>query len=630
MTDILATGSSALLAFQQALATISHNVANVNTPGYSRQRVNLAAQPGQFYGYGFVGSGVTVSGIQRMVDGLMSGRLQQSSGELGRLTQLSSLAGGIDQTFSNSATGIAQPMSGFFSAAQTLSSNPTSTAARQALLGSAQQLVDRFHSLGSQLAQADNQVDQGLGNDVTVVNQYTQQIAKLNEEIARQTGATNGQPPNDLLDQRDQLVLQLSGKIGVTTASQSDGSLSVFTTGGQTLVLGNNAQKLTTVSDPYQPGRHSLALSSAGGPIALPDASVGGEMGGMLQFRHDVIDVAQAQLGRTAAGVAATVNAQHHAGMDLYGQMGGDFFSVPTPAVFNRAQNTGTGTLTASVTNATQLGTSDFVMKFDGTNWSAVDAKTGAAMSMSGAGTSASPFVVAGVSVVTSGAAASGDSFLVRPTATAAQQIGLAISDPARVAAATPVRGSAATSNTGNASFGAFTVTDSSNVNLLSPTTIQFTSATTYSINGSGSYAYTSGASITVNGWQTTLSGTPAIGDTLTVGPNAAGSSDNGNANALAGLDSSGYLDGGTTTLTQSVSQLTSSVGSSASQANYALDAQSAINTQLTSQADSVSGVNLDEEAANMVRFQQAYQAASQIINVANTTFQSLLAAVRG
>jgi flagellar hook-associated protein 1 len=628
MSDILATGSSALLAFQQALATISNNVANVNTPGYSRQQVNLAAQPGQFFGYGFVGSGVSVTGVDRIVDSLITGRLQQSAGDLGRLTQLSSLADGIDQTFSNSATGIAQPLSDFFDATQAVSSNPTSAAARQTMLGDAQNLVNRFKSLQSQLSQADSGVDQSLTADVSTVNQLSKQVAVLNQEIARQTGAANGAAPNDLLDQRDQLIQQLSGKIGVTTAKQADGSLNVFTTGGQTLVLGNQAQTLTTVPDPYQPTRHSLAVSSAGGPIALSDSSIGGEMGGMLQFRHDVIDPTEAQLGQSAAGLAATFNAQHHAGMDLYGNLGGDFFTTPTPAVFNRATNTGSATLTASVSNAAALNTDDITLKYDGSAWSATDASTGAALTMTGAGTSASPFVVNGVSIQIGGSAAAGDSFLVRPTAEAAGQIGVAITDPNRIAAAGPLSGASAVANTGNASLGSIQVLDSTNANLLTPTTIQFTGANTYSINGAGSFAYTSGTPITLNGWSVTLSGTPNTGDQFTITPSGPNSSDNSNANALAGLDSTGLFNGGTTSLTQAVGQLTSSVGSSASQADFAFSAQTAINTQLTAQNNSVSGVNLDEEAANMVRYQQAYQAATQIINVANTIFQSLLAAV--
>ena len=630
MTDILATGSSALMAFQRALSTVGNNIANVNTPGYSRQRVDLANRPGQYYGFGFIGSGVQVTNVERIVDNILTGRSLQSAGELGRLTQLSTLANSVSQTFSDSATGIAQPMSNFFDGAQAVASDPTSAAARNQLLGNAKDLVNRFNSLQGQLNQMDNEADQRLTQGVNDVNNLTGQIAKLNQEIARQTGGSNGGQPNDLLDQRDQLIATLAGKIGVTTTKQDDGSLNVFTTSGQSRVIGNQANQLTTVADPYQPTRHSLALSANGGAIAIPDGSVGGELGGVLNFRHDVIDPASAQLGQLAAGLASKINAQQHSGVDLNGNIGADFFTMPTPQVYGRNSNTGTASLSASISDVTQLGTSDFTMKFDGTNWSAIDSKTGATVPMTGAGTAASPFVVNGVSVTVSGSAASGDSFLVRPTEQAAGQIGVAITDPNKIAAAVPVRGTAASGNTGNATFGNFSVTDSTNPNLQSPVTIQFTGANTYSINGSGSYTYTAGQPISINGWQTTLNGTPASGDTFTVGATGPGSSDNGNMRAFAADGDASFINNGNMSLTQGVSQLTSSVGSIASQAQYASDAQTSINTQLTDQRNSVSGVNLDEEAADMVRYQQAYQAAAQIIQVANQTFQSILSAVHG
>ena len=628
MSDILSTGTSALLAFQRALATISNNVANVNTPGYSRQVVQLANRPGQQYGFGFIGSGVEVTNVQRVVDTILTGRALQSAGELGRLTQLSTLAGSVDQAFSNAATGIAQPMSSFFDAAQGVASDPTSAAARSQFLGGAQDLVNRFHALQSQLQQQDNGVDQRLNAGVADVNALTKQIAALNDEIARQSGAGAGKAPNDLLDQRDQVLQQLGAKIGVTTTKADDGALNVFTTSGQALVMGNQPATLSTTVDPYQPTRHSLALSSAGGPIAIPDAGVGGELGGALQFRHDVIDPAENQLGRLAAGLAFKANAQQHAGVDLYGNLGSDLFAMPAPSVYARSNNSGTGSLSASVSDPGALGTNDIVMQFDGTNWKATDVGTGAALTLSGAGSAAAPFTVGGVSITLGGSAAAGDSFLVRPTADAASQIGVALTDPGKIAAALPIRGSAATGNTGNASFGAFSVTDASNPNLQAPVTLQFTGPNTYSINGSGSYTFTSGAAISVNGWQVALNGTPATGDTFTVGATGPGSSDNGNMRTFAALSDAGLFSGGNVSLTQGVSQLTSSVGSIAEQANLAQSAQSAIDTQLSDQRNSISGVNLDEEAANMVRFQQAYQAAAQIVSIANQTFQSLLSAV--
>lgn len=626
MTDILATGTSALLAFQRAMATISHNVANANTPGYSRQQVLLSARPGQFQSYGFVGTGVDVTSVQRMVNTMLTGQLQNSSSEMGRLTALSGMADPLAQYFSSADTGIAKPMSNFFDSLQAVSSNPTSVAARQSFLGSAQNLATTFNSLQGQLQQADSQVDQAVTAGVASVNQLTSQIAALNQQISNQSNG--GQQPNDLLDQRDQLVLQLSNQIGVTTTPGDNGALSVFTTGGQALVLGNQAQKLTTVTDPYQPMRHSIALSTTGGPVVLPDSSIGGSIGGLLQTRHTVIDPMEAQLGQAAAGVSSALNAQNAQGIDLYGNMGGNIFDTPTPATFANAKNTGSATLTTGVTSASALGTGNFILKYDGTNWSATDATTGAAVTMSGSGTSASPFVVNGVTVAVGGSAAAGDSFLVQPTAQAAGQIAVTMTDPNRLAAASPVRGTTATSNTGNATMGAMSVTDATNPNLQSPVTIQFTSANTYSINGSGSYTYTSGQPISVNGWSMTLSGTPAVGDQFSVAANGPNSSDNSNANLLAGLESTNLLNGGTTSITQAVSQITSNVGSLASQADYALSARQSIDTQLNTQASTTSGVNLDEEAANMVKYQQAYQAASQIINIANETFQTLIAAV--
>jgi len=315
--------------------------------------------------------------------------------------------------------------------------------------------------------------------------------------------------------------------------------------------------------------------------------------------------------------------------MDLYGALGGDFFTAPTPTAYPSSGNTSSASLSASIGNLASLTGKDIVMSYDGSTWSARDAATGTALSLSGSGTSADPFVVDGVNIVVGGSAAAGDSFLVRPASEGARQIGLAITDPSRIAAASPLRGSAALGNLGNAKLGAIDVLDASNPTLLNPVTIQFTGPNTYSINGSGSYTYTSGAPISINGWQVTLSGTPVTGDSFSIGPNGPGSSDNTNARVFAGLSGTGLFDGGVVSLTQATSQLVSSVGGTARQAANALTAQQAIDDQLQAERESVSGVNLDEEATNLLRFQQAYQAAAQIITTANETFQSLLAAMQ-
>lgn len=627
MPDILSTGSSALMAFQRVLATVSHNVANANTPGYRRQQSHLTSQPGQNYGFGFIGAGVQIRGVSRVNDNLLNMRLLESSGETGHFAELSSLASRVDGLFSDSATNIAKPLSDFLDAAQGVSSDPTSLAARQNFLGRAQTLVTRFHGLDGQLDALNHEVDQRLVSGVSEVNQFTQQIASLNEEIVRQS--SSGNPPNDLMDQRDQLIQQLSTKIGVTTVAQDNGALNVFTKSGQTLVLGSHSQTMSTVSDPYQPQRRTLALSSSGGPIALPDSDIGGELGGQLAFRKEVIDPTAAQLGRLATGLTATFNAVHRKGMDLYGALGGDFFTSPTPTVYGNSANAGNANIQATVSNLGNYTGSDMVMSYDGATWTARSASTGAALPLSGSGTAIDPFIVQGMSLVVSGSASAGDSFLVRPGAEAAGQVGLAVQDPKRIAAASPLSATAALSNAGNGSIGPVTVTDASNPNLLTGVNIQFTGPNTYSINGSGSFAYTSGSPIAVNGWQVNISGAPAVGDQFAITPTGPNSSDNANAKVFADLGKQGLFDAGTTSLFQATSQLTAAVGSAASQASYAYDAQETINSQLLSQMEGYSGVNLDEEAATMLQFQQAYQAAARIISVADENFQSLLAAVR-
>ena len=319
---------------------------------------------------------------------------------------------------------------------------------------------------------------------------------------------------------------------------------------------------------------------------------------------------------------------QHRAGMDLNGQMGTDFFNIPAPRVNGNANNTGSGTLTASVGDLSRLDGQNVVLKFDGTAWSATRADTGANVPLTGTGTAADPLVVNGVELVVGGAPANGDRFLLQPTAGAAGGISVAIDDPNRIAAATPVKAKAELDNVGTGKVGSVKVTDSTNANLLTPADIEFIDGTQYTVNGAGPFTYTPGQPINANGWSLSLDGVPAAGDKFSVGSTGAGSSDNGNAIALGNIDDAKALNGGTVSLNGAIGGLTTSIGSAARQADYAADAQQVLYDQAQAARDSVSGVNLDGEAANMLRFQQAYQAAAQVISTADTMFQSLLSAV--
>jgi flagellar hook-associated protein 1 FlgK len=625
MSNLLATGSSALIAFQRALSTVGHNVANINTPGYSRQRVEFEARDATYFGYGYQGNGVQIVDVRRMADSLATSRLLDSGGELARLQQLSTLSSRLDQLFSEKATGISAPWSSFFDSVNALSSNAAGSADRESVLAQANALVTRFRQIDQHLDGLDTEVNAGLTAATGEVNRLAKEIAQLNGQIG---GSTS--PSGDLLDRRDQLISELVAFTGGNAATQDGGLVNVFSAGGQPLVVGATASTLVTVPDPYRPERLQVALETNGQRVTLDKRALGGQIGGLVEFRTTVLDPAMAELGRIATSLAQTFNEGHRAGMDQYGQMGADFFTLPAPRLSSNANNTGNASLTTSVGNVAGLNAQNALLRFDGAAWVATHPDTGASIPMTGTGTAADPLVVNGIEVVlASGTPAANDRFLLQPTAGAAGNLSVAITDPGRIAAATPVKATTDLANTGSGKLSGLKVTDADNAGLLAPVDIEFLDATQYTINGTGPFAYTPGQTIAYNGWSVVLDGAPAAGDTFSVGPTGANSSDNGNAKLLSNLDDARVLNGGTLTLNGAIGGLTTQVGSAARQADYSAQAQQVIHDQAQAARDAVSGVNLDEEAADLMRLQQAYQAASQIIATADTLFQSLLAATR-
>lgn len=625
MSNLLATGSSALIAFQRALSTVGHNVANINTPGYSRQRVEFEARDATYFGYGYQGNGVQIVDVRRMADSLATSRLLDSGGELARLQQLSTLSSRLDQLFSEKATGISAPWSSFFDSVNALSSNAAGSADRESVLAQGNALVTRFRQIDQHLDGLDTEVNAGLTAATGEVNRLAKEIAQLNGQIG---GSTS--PSGDLLDRRDQLISELVAFTGGNAATQDGGLVNVFSAGGQPLVVGATASTLVTVPDPYRPERLQVALETNGQRVTLDKRALGGQIGGLVEFRTTVLDPATAELGRIATSLAQTFNEGHRTGMDQYGQMGADFFSLPAPRLSSNANNTGNASLTTSVGSVAGLNAQNVLLRFDGAAWAATHPDTGASIPMTGTGTAADPLVVNGIEVVlASGTPAANDRFLLQPTAGAAGNLDVAITDPGRIAAATPVKATTDLANTGSGKLSGLKVTDAANAGLLAPADIEFIDATQYTINGTGPFAYTPGQTIAYNGWSVVLDGAPAAGDTFSVGPTGANSSDNGNAKLLSNLDDARVLNGGTLTLNGAIGGLTTQVGSAARQADYSAQAQQVIHDQAQAARDAVSGVNLDEEAADLMRLQQAYQAASQIIATADTLFQSLLAATR-
>ena len=625
MTSVLNTSSSALLAFQRALTTVSHNVANINTEGYSRQNAEFATANPSRHGSHYLGNGTRITDVRRVADQLAITRLIDSNAEVAQLQTLSGLADRVDSLMSDSATNLEGRWSAFFDAVSGLSSDASSTAQRQSTLDQAKGLAQRFGRLNGQMDELNQEVNNGLIAAASEINRLSGEIAQLNRQIS----ANPHKVAPDLLDRRDTLASQLVSHTGGMVSLQDGGVMNIFAAGGTALVVGPTASRVEVIADAFQPERLQLALTTTNLRVDLSNSGLGGSVGGLLDFRREVLDPAQAELGRIALGLAQSFNAQQAAGVDQYGERGQDLFNIGSPSVAASGYNSGSADLQISATDLDTMDGASFQLRFNGTLWQATKAANGEALPMSGSGSAADPFVVNGISLVLAGgAAATNDAFLVKPAAGLAGSISVAISDPARLAAASAVQGNASLANTGSGQMSAVQVIDSANPALTGTAQVSFTSASQYTIDGAGPYPYTPGSTISANGWQFTLDGAPNPGDSFNIGATGVGSSDNGNANLLAAVEDLRLFGNGTQSLTDVMAGLTTRIGSAARGAEYSLQAATVLQQQAQGARDSISGVNLDEEAAQMLKLQQAYQAASQMVSTADTMFQTILGAV--
>jgi flagellar hook-associated protein 1 FlgK len=629
VADVFGISVSALQAFQQAINVTSNNVANANTPGYDRESVNLTEALPQSNGATTVGAGVLVSGISRAFNQASANQLNTSQSSLGQLTALQNYSTQIDNLFGTTVGGLSTTLQSFYSAFSDVANNPTSTASRQALLGAAGNVASSFQNASGELNSLNTDVNNRITGDVTQINSFAASIATLNQQIVVGTAQGGNSPPNELLDQRDQLVSSLSQLVGVTTTTDADGSLNVFVGNGQPLVLQGQVTKLVTL--PNQFNASQLEVGTATSSVPLSSSITTGDLGGLLAARTQVINPALNQLGQVATALSQTVNTQQGDGLDLSGHLGAAIFSVGAPQATPSATNTGTGGVTVSVANngLGALTADNYVLSFAGGAPLLTDQTTGATVTPTATG--ANTYTAAGLNFTVTGTPAAHDQFLVQPTATAASNLQVVLTDPSKIAAAGVIKTAAATTNTGAAIISAGTVLDGTNTALQTPATIVFANPpTSYSINGGPAVAYTNGGNINLNGWQVQISGTPAAGDSFTVGSNVGGTGDNRNALAAANAQSVGVLESGTTSITSAVSSLITGIGSQAEQINTAQAAQTAVNSQALTQVQSDTGVNLDEEAANLLQWQQAYQAAAQALTIGNSLFTTLIDSVNG
>ncbi len=741
-TSILGIGQSALAAAQLGIATTGHNIANATTPGYNRQLLLQSANAPQSLGGSYVGQGVQVGEIRRVYDQFISQQVNTTQSTKNYAETYSAQIKQINNLVADPTSGVSPALQEFFNAVQNLSTSPSGTAgaaARQSVLSSGAALTSRLQSLQGRLDQLREGVNNQIQDSIGSINSYSSQISQLNDVIEKAQSV--GGAPNDLLDQRDHLVTELSKLVNISVTPQGS-KLNVYMGTGQPLVLGERNYQLQATTALTDPSRIEVAYESNGALIQISENSItGGQLGGLFSFRANTLDVSQNSLGRVAIGLASTFNEQHKLGQDLNGQLGGDFFNVGKPVSLPSSLNTTTSNIAASISDVGALTTSDYRVQFVGGNYKITRVSDGVSQ------TSATlPLVVDGVTFnlappPAAAAPANGDEFLVRPTANGASQFGVAISDTSKLAAGSAVSASVPSTNTGTgkitfgvvnslvatkstsatATIGAATTNDSyagttltspvtltfaggnltgfpaaatvsvkvGNVttNYPPPATVPYTSGATISFSGlsfaikdgaappsnadtftlaaslpvtpstltynsvantlsgfpananvtvtmgststtyvaGSSIPYTEGATISYQGTSFVISGAPKNADVFNVSQNPSGSGDNRNALLLSGLQTQNSLVGNSTSFQGAYGQFVSLVGNKAHELEITYASETKLLSLAVDTQQSVSGVNLDEEAANLLRYQQAYQAAGKLMQIASQLFDALL-----
>ncbi len=699
MPGLLSISTSALTAVDQWLSTTGHNIANVNTPGYSRQTVALSANAPTLIGGQYVGTGVTVDSVQRDYSSFLTTNLWNTTSQQSQTQSLSDMSAQVDNLLGDTSAGLSPAIDTFFKATQGVANDPTDTAARQEMLSTGETLTKTFNTQSARLDTLAQQVNKQMNTQVSQINNLTSSIAKYNNEITSATANTgNRGSANDLKDSRDEAIRQLSAIIGVSVFQQSDGTLNVSVGNGQNIVSGNQVRYLAVTENPYDLSQNEIALgtsvdatqsapddqSSTLTPTARSTADIissqvtGGSLGGLLQFRNTVLQPTQNGLWRVAVGLASALNQQQQQGMDLKGKLGTPLFTVGTPQVFPSLHNTNNLQVNAEITDASALGTSDYRLDVASGGYILTRLSDGTTtnLSIQAGGSSSSAITltppVDGITFsLQAGTGAqhnTGDSFLIRPTQTGASQISMAINDPSAVAAASPIRTNATTGNTGTATLSVTQVVDTTNPafastgKLIPPILVRFdnppavTGQLTYSVYDNTNpnnpipltdnrnpnnplllqhvvYDPAQDAAIFPQenvdyGYRVTLSGTPNPGDSFTVDYNSGGTGDNSNILALGNLQHATLLAGKTATFQDAYGRMVAGVGTTTQRAQTDNTASKNLLTQAKAAQQSLSGVNLDEEAANLLKYQQAYQAAAQLVSTANTLFGTILGVV--
>ncbi|MFC4473752.1 flagellar hook-associated protein FlgK [Comamonas denitrificans] len=658
--SLMNVGVSALNANQQALTTVGHNIANVNTPGYSRQTVYTNALHGQNMGNGFIGKGVQVATVMRNYSALLN--RQSNAANAIHAADTSRLQGlmQMQDVFKGGDGSLGAAVTNMMNAFVDVQAAPSDATGRNVVLTRMSELAARFHAASNMLEEQDYSTAQQLRNNALLVNDKASQVARLNNEISR--ALATGHQPNDLLDARDQVIREINQYVQTTQVAADDGSISLFVGGSQALVLGINSGQLSVEETKEYPGSQRMALyfSQPGGQqLELTAAMVGGgEIAGLLKFRNEDLAEGRNLLGRLAMTIGHELNLQNQRGLTLNGQQGGALFSLPSTSTgygnITGYSNIGPGAATTQVMDASQLKPSEYRLIFEGSPVAPVLTRMSDGKVFNGSSTP--PLTMAALNAgfdadglrftvpnATTAAAVAGNSMLFKPFSTAASEIEALVHNPDELAAASALTANINKNNTGKLQLTQLGANDFTGIPAAQdPVRLTFDGAgqVTYQIYdhlsstwgpASAPMDYTPGQPITINGWSITLTGTPAAGDTVDVA-NAldfgeAFRLNAGNAGAFLDLRDKKVFDQGTT-LSDGFSAAMAVVGTRTQSVQLAKKLSSTVAKNLEMDRTAVSGVNLDEEAARLLQYQQAYQASSKVIQIAQSLFDSVLNAV--
>ncbi|MCQ4307708.1 flagellar hook-associated protein FlgK [Pseudomonas stutzeri] len=672
MADLLNIGLSGLSASKSQLSITGHNISNVNTPGYSRQDASQATRTPQFSGAGYVGSGTTLVEIRRTYSEFLTSQLRSSTSLSSDVEAYKSQIDQLDSLLAGSTTGITPSLQKFFSALQTAAEDPANIPARQLVLAEAEGLARRFNTVSDRLTEQNNFTNKQMAAVTDQINRLAGSIGSLNDAIA--TASANGKQPNDLLDARDEAVRQLSTYIGVTVTPQDDNSFNISVGSGQPLVVGKTVSRLEVVPGQGDPNRHEIQFVSGGSKQGITSQITGGELGGLIRYRQEVLDPTLNSLGRLALTVSDQVNTQLKQGLDLKGQVGSALFgNYNDPALAKLRVNAFSGNSDAqpllNITKTSLLTTSDYLMESDGAgykirrlsdNQPMTVTSTNGVLSIADKDGRDQGFQI----VLGNPPPAVGDKFTLQPTRHGAADISTVLDQADQLAFAAPVRAESGLQNGGTGVIGQPNLVsevspiddvalaaalnglelryDGSGLVLpssvptgvsLSPSTIVAGQSNTLGLT------VTTGAAPDEQTYkfEFTISGRPVDGDTFKFNFNQSGVSDNRNALKLVDLQSKQTIGvtvgtGGVTSgasFTDGYGELVERVGTLTAQARMDSEATGAILKQATDNRDSLSAVNLDEEAANLIKFEQYYNASAQIIQVARTMFDTLISTFR-